>query len=275
MEAEKATSLRRGVEILLALADDEALANGGLGVVRLAQLLDSDKSRVSRTLRTLQEYDLVQRDPVTLAYRAGWRLYTLAQRVGDAQMLGAAPALMEQLVREFDESAHLTVLTGARVLTLLSRASERGVTAAGWVGRTVPAHCTASGRALLLDHDREALQRVFEDTELERPGPNAPADLDELHRRIETARTEGHAAVVDESERGLVAVAAPVRDYRGFIVAALNISAPAFRFEGQLAAAGERIKTVADELSRAVGWPPEAATAGRSTSSHRVQLRRP
>src|SRR5579875_3663709 len=109
MEPEKATSLRRAVELLLALASDDALTAGGLGVKRLTTLLDDEKSRVSRSLRTLQEYGLVERDPETLAFRIGWRVYALAQRAGEARLLAAAPRVAAELVREFQESAHLSV----------------------------------------------------------------------------------------------------------------------------------------------------------------------
>lgn len=222
--------------------------------MRLADLLGSDKSRVSRTLRTLQEYDLIERDPVTLAYRIGWRVYSLASRVGDARLLEMAPPRIERVMREFDEATHLSVLTGVRVLTIASRSPDRALNAGGLVTRTVPAYCTSSGRALLFEHDRRALQERFADAVLEPAGPNAPRDLDEFHARLETARSLGYAAVVEESEAGLVAVAAPVRDHRGVIVAALNLSAPAFRFESRLAAAGERVRDVAEELSHLIGW---------------------
>ena len=262
MSAEKATSLRRAVALLLALASDEALAAGGMGVTGLTELLGDEKSRVSRTLHTLQEYGLVEREPDTLAYRIGWRVYALADRAGNAALLAAAPARVSALVREFGESAHLSVLQAAQVLTVVSHSSPQAVSAVSWVGRHVPAHCTSSGRALLLDHDFDALERVFGSGPLPPAGPGAPRSVAELHQRIAEARGSGYAAVREESERGLVAVAAPVRDHRGRIVAAVNISAPAFRFADRLAPAGERLLTVAEELSRSVGWrSPEPAQA--------------
>jgi DNA-binding IclR family transcriptional regulator len=262
MSAEKATSLRRAVALLLALASDEALSDGGLGVTALTEQLGDEKSRISRTLHTLQEYGLVDRDPDTLAYRIGWRVYALADRAGDAALLAAAPAKVSALVREFGESGHLSVLQGAQVLTVVSRPSPQAVSTVSWVGRHVPAHCTSSGRALLLDHDFEALERVFGSGPLPPAGPRAARTVAELHERILDARARGYAAVTEESEAGLVAVAAPVRDHRARIVAALNLSAPAFRFERRLSQAGERLVAVAAELSLAVGWRrPETATA--------------
>jgi IclR family transcriptional regulator, KDG regulon repressor len=50
-----------------------------------------------------------------------------------------------------------------------------------------------------------------------------------------------------------VGVAAPVRDFRGRIVAALNVSGPGFRLGDRLEAAGAAVKSAADELSRGLG----------------------
>lgn len=254
MAAEKATSVRRAVELLLALGFDATLSGGQVGVTALAEALGEEKSRVSRTLHTLQEYGLVDRDPDTLAYRIGWRMYALAARAGDAGLLAAAPARVAALVGEFGESAHLSVLRGTQVLTVVSHPSPHGVGALGWVGHHVPAHCTSSGRALLIDHDLPALERMFGAAELAPAGPRAPRTVPELSARIGAARQRGYAVVVEESEPGLVGAAAPVRDQRGRILAALNVSAPAFRFEPRLPEAGQRLVAVAEELAAWVGW---------------------
>ena len=75
------------------------------------------------------------------------------------------------------ERAHLSVLDGAAVLTLLSHSPPHAVQAAGWAGRTVPAYCTAAGRALLADHDAAALRALLDGVELVPRGPNTVAQL--------------------------------------------------------------------------------------------------
>src|SRR3954451_12574388 len=149
--ADTATSLRRGIDVLTALRGDEALAANGLGVLRVAELVGADKSQVSRTLKTLAEYGLVDRDPGTRAYRLGWSLFALAARAGDTHLLAASEPVGKELGRTLGERTHLTVLQGANVLTLLSESPEHAVQAAGWVGRLVPAYCSSSGQGLLLD----------------------------------------------------------------------------------------------------------------------------
>src|SRR4051812_42273313 len=131
--AGRATALRRGLDILLAVGGPEATAAGGLGVVRIAELVGREKSQVSRALKTLLETGLVERDPGTRAYRLGWRFYAMAAGAGDARLLAAARPVLHALVARIGESAHLSVLDGTDVLTVLSEAPASAVRAAGWV----------------------------------------------------------------------------------------------------------------------------------------------
>ena len=254
MAARDATSLRRGLNILIALASDEARQNAGLGVVRVAALVDSDKSQVSRSLKTLAEYGLVERDDQTLAYRLGWRLFAIAGSAGDARVAQMAQPVLRHLAERFGESMHLTVLLGTRVLTVLSETPDQHtVQATAWVGRTVPAQCTSSGRALLFDHTRQKLQDLFQGSELAAPTAAAPHTVAELYDRIAACRAQGFATVDAEFEPGLVGVAAPIRDFGRTIVAAINLSAPGFRFASRLNEAGAELRSAADALSALLG----------------------
>jgi IclR family transcriptional regulator, KDG regulon repressor len=269
MTAESSTSLRRGLAVLFALAGDEAVRSGGLGVTRVAELIGREKSQVSRTLKILAEHGVVDRNAKTLAYRLSWRFLTLAAQAGEQRLLEQGPGVLRGVVAELGERAHLSVLHAAEVLTVLSESPPHAVQAAGWIGRTVPAYCSAAGRALLLDHGQDELEAVFANVEFRRLAPQTPRDVDELHARLVTDRGRGYAVVKEELERGLVAVAAPVRDVHGTIVAALNVSAPKFRFGRRLGAAGKVVTAAADELSFTLGWSRADAnySAGASLSS--------
>ena len=259
MSNETATSLRRALSVLLALATDRSVRSHGLGVMEIAGLMNREKSQVSRTLRTLNELGLVDRDPETLNYRLGWQLFALAARAGDQRLLEEASPLLVGLVREVRERAHLCVFQGGEVLTVLSESPALAVQAVDWVGRAVPAHCTSSGRALLLDHGLPELASLWPGDRLTRPGPNSPESVRDLHARIVRARAKGFAIAEEELEPGLVAVAAPVRDGRGRVVAALDVSGPKFRLEARLETVGRELRDAAEELARRVGWRAEDA----------------
>jgi DNA-binding IclR family transcriptional regulator len=226
--------LARGLAVLCALADEPA-ARDGLGVVRLSELVGADKSQLSRTLQTLEQHGFVAREADSLAYRLGWRLYALAARVGESRLLAEAPPVLRGLVRELGESVHLSVRQGAQVLTLLSESPPAALHAPGRLGGLTPLATTSAGRVLVLD---------LEADELEALGLSAYAE------RIEEARSLGYAIVREEFEPGLVAAAAPIRGVSGRVEAALNVSAPSFRFGARLESAALRVAEAALSLSR-------------------------
>jgi len=251
------TSLGRGLDILLALGSEDATRNGGLGVVRVAGQVGREKSQVSRALKTLAQYGLVDRDAKSLDYRLGWRLFALTAHAGHQHLLEEAPSICRELVARLGETAHLSVRDGAEVLTLMSELSPSAVHVSNWTGRRTPAHCSASGRALLFDHSELLVRQLFPTGSLPVCGPRTPSNVADLWRRIVGAREAGFALSDEEFESGLVSAAAPVRDFRGQILAALNVSGPKFRSGSDLQTRGVVVKDAADELSRRLGWTPE------------------
>jgi len=263
---EHPSSLRRALSLLDALASDDAVAHGGWGVNRLAAHLGRDQSQVSRTLQVFAAAGFVERDAETMAYRIGWQVFALAARTADQRLLAAGAPILRRLVeKDLGERIHLSILRGSEVLTVLTQSPPHAVQTVAWAGSLVPAHNTSSGRALLIDFERHELERMYAGVVFGAGGPNAPRDVEELYERVLIARRSGYAIVDEEFEPGLVAAAAPVRDFRGRVVAALNVSAPKFRLWGRLPLAGQAIKAAADELSGQLGWdgrPGEDLVAG-------------
>ena len=255
MVVDVATSLRRGILLLDALATDEAIAAGGLGVAQLARLIEDDKSQISRTLKALHGHGLVERDPDTRAYRLGAALFTLAERASRSQIISLGERVLKDLVETVGERVHLTMLQAPDVLTVLSESPPHAIQAAGWIGRTHPAYCSSTGQALLLDADLEELRHIFARVKFVQHAPRTARSVDEFHARIKTARTRGYAVVRDEFEVGHLAVAAPVRDYRGRIRAALNVSGPKFRLAPRVAELGAAVVAAAEGIARELGGP--------------------
>ena len=242
------SGLERGLAVLEALAGGEAASRGGLGVVRLAELVGSDKSQTSRTLATLAEHGLVERDAETLAYRVGWQVYALAARAGEPRSARRRPASPARARARPRRERPPLGAPGASVLTLLSESPASAIHAPVAIGALTPLATTSAGRALAFDLEPEELGAL---------GLAGDAE------RIEEARALGYAIVREEFEPGLVAAAAPVRDSGGRVVAAVNVSAPAFRFASRLDEAAAAVVKAAAELSADLGAPRQSAALGR------------
>jgi DNA-binding IclR family transcriptional regulator len=250
--SDRETSIRRGIEVLLSLGSSEAIDQGGMGVTRISETLGREKSQVSRALKALAEYGLVERNRDALTYRLGWRIYALAQLAGEPRTLEETAPRLPRLAAETQERAHFSVLQGSEVLTLLSESPGRAVEAVGWVGRVTPAYCTSAGQALLLDHDRRALELLFGGVAMVALTEYTPTDLDTLDARLAAGRATGAVLCSEEFEIGLVSAAAPVRDASGTIVGALNVSAPKFRVEGREDALLDAVRSTAADVSTAL-----------------------
>ena len=233
-------ALVRGLAVLDALADPR-VGSEGLGVVNLAALVGGDKSQMSRTLQTLDEHGYVSRDPDTLAYRLGWHVFGLAARATDRKLLDATRPVLRDLVTAFGESVHLSVREGNAVLTLLSESPTATLHAPGRVGGLTPLATTSAGRVLVSD---------LAESELDALG------LGDALSAVAAAAERGYAIVREEFEPGLVAAAAPIRGVSGAIVAALNVSAPLFRFDERLEESARHLMVAADSVSVAIGGTP-------------------
>ncbi len=269
------SGLARDVEILELLGGTEADRNGGLGVMRIAQLTGRDKAVISRTLATLSDAGLLHRDPESLNYRLGSRVFALAARTLETTLAAESRSHLRAIARATRETTHLCVLRGGNVLTVQSELGAHEMRTTGWEGVITAAWRTPSGRVLISDWDRTALAAWYAEHGHDGPvvGPVDPSmaasgfqvldappldksvvrDFESLLAELQRIRERGYATLDEELERGVVGASAPVFDFTGRIVAAVNVSAPKVRIGGQLDKLGEYVAHAAGELSRHLG----------------------
>lgn len=280
-----AAGLQRDLELLELLATPESISAGGLGVSRVATLAERDKAVVSRTLATLAEAGLVERDPDTLLYRLGHQLYALAARTREAQLVTRSLPYLRRVVRATHETTHLCVLRSGTVLTLVSEMSEYAFRGVGWEGVSTAAWNTSAGRVLVSGWSEQNLREWYEVHGHDRaitspsapvasvfgaapldpvPGASVVTDVEAFLAEIARIRRQGYATVDEEFEAGVVGVSAPVLDFRGTVIAAINVSAPKHRLGEHLDAAGRVVATIARELSEQLGAPERASRAGEA-----------
>jgi len=213
--------LRRDLEVLSELASEESLRRGGLGVVRIAERLGLEKSQVSRALRALEAEGMVERDPRTRTYQLGPALYTLAARGVETRLVRAAATRLRGLAEEYGRTVRLCVLISGRVLTLVgvapgdTAAYQDGPHQDGSAETGARVSATAAGPALLLDWPPDSLDQLLDHDEV---------GAEELAERIDRVRSRGYYSHSDPRPDGRSGWAAPVRDFRGIVLAAIELT---------------------------------------------------
>jgi DNA-binding IclR family transcriptional regulator len=218
-------SVDRAAALLLALGESE----GEAGVTELARRLGLHKSTASRLLATLQKRGLVEQDEETGKYRLGLVVIRLAERAERTlDLRGIAMPELERLARLTHETTGLGVLDGDQLLTVAQADGPNLIAVGDWTGRSTPLHCVASGKVLMAAlAEREVLRIVRRG--LASYTERTLVGLEPLLEELARVRRRGFATALGEYEVGLNAVAAPVHDARGNVIAAVDIWGPAFR----------------------------------------------
>lgn len=157
---------------------------------------------------------------------------------------------LEEMARETGDSAAMAVMSGTEIV-YVARASVRTlVRMEAHVGSHFPAHATSMGRVLLAGLSPERLTEYFAKAKLEKLTEKTVSDRAELEKQIANCRRDGYAVVEEELALGVVALAVPVHDANGRVVAALNSSSHSRHTTGA-ALVAQRLPTL-QRIARAI-----------------------
>lgn len=186
-------------------------------------------STAHRLLAMLQYRGFVRQDEASRAYEAGGALASIAAAVlRRVDVRARVRPILERLNADFDETVHLGRLEGRQVNFLDSIESSRAVRVASRAGRSLPAHCTSTGKSMLSTLDTAELRRRYPEEELAAVTPKTITSRTVLERELATTRKRGYAASMQESEEGVASVAVAVTSPGGDRYA-VNISMPTTR----------------------------------------------
>lgn len=231
-------TLSRGLAVLQALGD----AGEGATVAELSTATDLDRAVLYRLLDTLVDSGFVVRDVETRRFHLGVALVELGARASRGlEVRRLALPGMRALMDQVKEAVCLAVRDRGDVV-VVDRVEPPGlfVRVGYHVGFRHPLPVGAHGRALLAFLDSDDQRALVE---------RHPA----LGAELEASRARGFSLSTDELERGAAGVAAPILDRAGRPIASVGIVAPSPRMPDP-AAVGPRIRLLAVEISRRLGW---------------------
>ena len=207
----------------IAILDELAEARGELGTNEIARRTRINVSTISRILATLASGGLVDHVASTGRYRLGPGVVRLANAAG-LDLRSLARPHLEELAKHIGETVTLSVPGEHEAFTLDFVQSQLTVRSVAEVGRVSVAHATAVGKVFL------AHGGALPDGPLRAFTERTIVDRAVLEVEVGAIRERGWGQALGEREEDLNAVAAPVLDHAGSLVAILGVQGPAIRF---------------------------------------------
>jgi DNA-binding IclR family transcriptional regulator len=244
-------SVDRAISVLEILAQ-----RGEAGVSEVAGEIDVHKSTAFRLLGALEARGLVEQAGERGKYRLGFGIVRLAgAATGRIDVTEQSRQVCERLAEEIGETVNVAVMQEHYAINLYQVRGPGAVTAHNWVGQLTPLHATSSGKVLLAYLPAEERTALLAEAGLKKVTPHTLTSKTKLEKNLAEARARGYAWTLEELEVGLHAMAAPVRDRHGEVIAALSASGPAYRFtEERLHELAPVLVKGAEEISHRMGY---------------------
>ncbi|WP_069814052.1 IclR family transcriptional regulator [Streptomyces sp. TP-A0874] len=241
------STLLKGLSVLEALA----ASSEPRGVSDLARELGRPKSNIHRTLQSLQAAGYVTAGAGGV-YACSLKLFELGNAIADrVDVRTLAQPAMERLAAQTRETVHLALLDGWEVIYLHKIESSEPVRAYSRVGGRAPAHCVASGKALLAYQPASLLAEL--PPVLDSYTEATTTEADAVRGELETVRQQGYAVNRGEWRAEVGGLAAVVLGPGGVPAAALGVSGPLSRIEPGTDDHIAAVRTAARDASIAMG----------------------
>ena len=230
----------------------------GLALTDISEKIELHKSTVHRLLGSLKNRGYIEQDSDTARYRLGLGFISLAgPYLNQLDLKSTAEPEMRRLSDSLGVTVFLAALRDNEVVYLDKVERYDGFRRFDIIGRHVPVYCTSLGRSLVMDMDRAHLKDLLSAVQVRKHTSRTLTDTDDIIASIEMCRDRGWSSDLEEHEEGVNCVGAPIRDYRGRIVAAISAVWRRGRTDKEMAEAGRTVAVGAAEISRLLGYLPE------------------
>ena len=234
-----------------------------LGVI--SERLDLQKGAVHRLLTALCNMGWVEQEPETGFYRLTLRLAIMGQRVLLATRIpDLTRPILQKLADESQELVRMAIVEGERLSWVAFVQGRRTglVYQPEMIGR-VPLTVTSHGKAWLSTLPAEEAMRIVREEGFPPPGrygPRAIQSMDAFVAALDETRARGWGMSYEEGERGIAAIAAPIRPSgpNTAAVATCSVAGPLMRFSAEdIVRNASLVMEAANEI--AAIWPLRSA----------------
>jgi IclR family pca regulon transcriptional regulator len=216
--------LEKGLQVIESFDQERAR----LTIAEVAERTGLTRAAARRYLLTLTQLGYMRHE------NKQFSLTPMVLRLGQSYLHSArlpriVQPLLYRLAYSLGEAASVGVLDHDQLVCVAAVSAGQLVSATLQPGTRVPAWCTSNGRMLLASLAQEQVERFLARAEPEQVTVHTIVNKERLALEIARAREQGYAVVDQELELGLRTIAVPLKNFRGEVVAALNISVHAGR----------------------------------------------
>lgn len=249
------------VERALLIFEELSHHSRGVMLSELVRRLGLPRSSVHCHLLTLERLGYLHRDEESGRYMFGLRFFSLANHaVAGLGLRRISGPHLYALMRKTGMTVHMGVLDRYEAVLIEAIDSPFSSRIGTWVGRRMPVHCTAIGKALVASWTDEQIEQLIGHG-LTRYNENTIACASALKAHLARTRQLGYSVDDEEEAIGLRCIGAPVRDGTGRIVAAISVAGRSEQIGVErFASIAEEVKAAAAVISQHL-WQPDMAVA--------------
>lgn len=225
VKSEEHRPTERVLDILELLASNPA----GLNLTEIADHIGAAKSTILPIMHTLAKRRFAAFDERSHRYIIGLGCYCIGSAYSsNVNALDFIRAQMRAVVQATAEICQLGILDRSQVLYVAKEeAPDNKVRIVSYVGKRLPAYCSAIGKSLLTDYSLARLQQLYPD------GLTAFTDrtitsVEVLASVIAADRGRGYSEEFGEYAEETRCIAVPLRR-DGRVILAMSVSVPAYR----------------------------------------------
>jgi DNA-binding IclR family transcriptional regulator len=227
----------------------------------ISDRLGLNRSRVFRLLSTLESQGYVRQDRSTKRYRLGLKLFELGQVVvKQFDLVHVAEPILDGLTEHTGETSYIYLLDGLEAVTVAKRECTQPMRIHAQIGQRDTLESGAACNLLLAHLPLESIDRVLRDHPLPQRTSRTVTDRADLKKKLAEIRELGYHLSREEDQEGVDAIAAPIRDRNGQVVAALAIAGPSLRFTPEKTRSFVRLVCeTAAQISTEIGYLPNGS----------------
>ena len=231
----------------------------GLSLTELEQRLSVPRTTTFRILQTLCQQQLLEKQGKR--YQVGASLFKMSfNLVSSSKLSRQALPYLQKLALSTGMTAQLSLPHAEGALIIEVCDSPNPLRIAARPGTIAHFNCSAAGKVFLAFLHFDALSLLAEQGLFKSMTAQSLAEPDELKLELQRILGRGYATDDQEYHQDVRCLAAPIRDERGAVVAAITVTAPSSIFaRNQFADVAQKVKKAAIDIGLTVYRPQLAA----------------